>query len=65
MLGFSMARGQHQFPGSPALLSVPGEITDPQLLQLQTTENGSRDKSSCSKLGQTDGHTKVRGMVLV
>ena len=53
-LGLGAARWQHHFPGSPALLSVAGEITDPQLLQSQPTENRSRDKSGCLRWGRTD-----------
>lgn len=64
-LGLGAARGQHRLPSSPALLSVAGEITDPQLLQSQPTETGSRDKSGCSRRGrQTGGYTKAAGAAL-
>lgn len=55
--GLGAARGQHHFPGSPAPSWVPGEVTDPQLLQSQPTENGSRDESGCLRQGWTDRWT--------
>lgn len=48
-LGLGTARGQHHFPVSSALLSVAGEMSDPQLVVSQLTESGNRVESSCSR----------------
>lgn len=63
MLGLSTARGQHHFPVSSVLLSVAGEMSDPQLF-CHSQQRAGIGLSPGAQV-KTSGNTKVAGTALV